>query len=148
MSFKITGLNEGFQKISEKRLKQNLEKNVRRALNRSGLVVEGKAKERIQRGPHSGKIYEKYNPRRTHRASAAGESPATDTGFLVSNISHKAVTREGKGLEMVVASSAPYSEFLEFGTRYIEERPFLQPALEDSADAIEKIFASESLIKK
>ena len=61
MSFKIVGLKEGFDKIAKKRLQENLEKNVRRALNRSGLIVAGKAKERIQRGPHTGKIYEKYN---------------------------------------------------------------------------------------
>lgn len=148
MSFKIVGLKEGFDKIAKKRLQENLEKNVRRALNRSGLIVAGKAKERIQRGPHTGKIYEKYNPRRTHQASAPGQSPATDTGFLVSNIKHKTVQRNGQDLEMVVASSAPYSDFLEFGTRNMAERPFLQPSLDESAKNIQKIFASESLIKK
>ena len=62
--------------------------------------------ENISRGNKSGKVYEKYNPRRSHKASAVGEYPATDTGFLVNNITTKL---QPNGLEGEVVSRADYS---------------------------------------
>ena len=43
-------------------------------------LIRGEAIKSIQTGSKSGIVYEKYNPRRTHRASAPGEAPASDTG--------------------------------------------------------------------
>ena len=50
--------------------------------------------ENISRGAKSGETYEKYNPRRTHKASAPGEAPASDTGNLVSQIRVKAENKD------------------------------------------------------
>ena len=44
------------------------------------------AVDNILRGAKSGETYVKYNPRRTHQASASGQFPASDTGFLANNI--------------------------------------------------------------
>ena len=48
--------------------------------------IRGEAIQSIQTGSKSGIVYQKYNPKREHRASAPGESPASDTGNLVSKI--------------------------------------------------------------
>lgn len=88
----------------------------------------------IQRGIKTGTTYQKYNPRRTHRASSAGQPPATDTGRLVSSITQE---RTGKA-EAEVGSTVKYSKFLEFGTRDMDERPWLRPALKKAGKAFEE----------
>ena len=94
-------------------------------------VIEGGAQEirkeavrSIQQDPKSGIIYQRYNPRRRHQSSAKGEAPASDTGFLVSQIKVQKKSPD----EVVVESTAPYSAFLEFGTSQMGERPFMHPA--------------------
>ena len=88
----------------------------------------------IQRGPATGKVYEKYNPRRTHQASAPGEAPMSDTGDLARHITTdqqnpSSVKRLGN---VGAAAGAPdgfeYADFLEFGTDDMEPRPFAWPA--------------------
>ena len=91
--------------------------------------------ENISRGNKSGKVYEKYNPRRSHKASAVGEYPATDTGFLVNNITTKL---QPNGLEGEVVSRADYSSHLEFGTSKLGARPFMQPSLEQTRPKIRR----------
>ena len=125
-----------FAKKLDKRLKEN---KVKSYVSRATLMVEGTAKESIQKGG-TGILYEKYKPRRSHRASAPKEPPATDTGFLVSNISMN-VKKEPNGVIIgQVISSAPYSEHLEFGTTNMTERPFMHPALEKNRRKIQALF--------
>ena len=125
-----------FAKKLDKRLKENKLKSY---VSRATLMVEGTAKESIQKGG-TGILYEKYKPRRSHRASAPNEPPATDTGFLVSNISMN-VKKEPNGVIIgQVISSAPYSEHLEFGTTNMTARPFMQPALEKNRRKIQALF--------
>lgn len=140
-----TTSTDGLRKILGQRIEINTEKNIRRLLNRAALRVENTAKESIQRGVKSGRVYTKGGI--THQASAEGEAPATDTGFLVSNISHNTVRAEGTKLISQVFSGAEYSAYLEFGTRKMAERPFLQPALDENAPKIEADFRKGGLIK-
>ena len=63
------------------------------------------AVDNILRGSKTGETYEKYNPRRSHRASASGEFPASDTGFLANNIVTKL---SSDGLSGEVTSRADY----------------------------------------
>jgi HK97 gp10 family phage protein len=79
----------------------------------------------IQRGPKSGIVYDKTNPNRTHRASAPGQAPASDTGRLANSI-----TAEISGKEATITAGTEYAAPLEFGTRDIEPRPFMVPAME------------------
>lgn len=79
----------------------------------------------ILRGTKSGVTYEKTNPKRKHRASAAGEPPASDTGRLANAIT---ANIEGKSAEIVAGTE--YAAHLEFGTLKMEPRPFLTPAVE------------------
>lgn len=93
-----------------------------------GLGLLSTSKERIQRGSKSGRIYEKYGPRRTHRASAPGESPATDTGGLVSSGFQEL---DAPSVEVRVGFGKLYAAMLEYGTRRMAARPFLLPALDE-----------------
>ena len=144
-NIKIVGLESGFNEILEKRLQTNLRQVVTRNLRRASLIVEGEAKQSIQRGTKTGKIYKRRSI--THQASAPGQAPASDTGFLVSNITSTAPTNVMKNIEVNVISKAPYSKFLEFGTRNMEARPFLQPALEKNRRKIKQIFRATSYLK-
>ena len=62
------------------------EKNCQAAMFRAVNLVKNEAVQSIMRGAKTGSTVKKYNPNRTHTQSAAGEPPASDTGFLVSNI--------------------------------------------------------------
>ena len=92
-------------------------------------LVRNTALESIAEGGKSGITYKKYNPSRIHTASGPGQAPATDTGFLISNI-HKDI--DAYGLVGYVESRAPYSSELEFGTQTMSPRPFMQPAIEQN----------------
>ncbi|OUW99072.1 MAG: hypothetical protein CBD88_01240 [Flavobacteriales bacterium TMED228] len=129
----------------EKRLKNNAKKNVQRALVRSTNEVRNQAVESIMRGSKSGGAVIRYNPRREHIRSAGGEAPASDTGFLVSQISTEVKMSTTGGVGSVV-SAAPYSAPLEFGTSVMEARPFLQPALRKSRRKIESIFRQQGIV--
>lgn len=136
---------DGLKKIIQKRFDANTEKHIKRRLERASLLVEGTAKENIQRGAKTGKVYKRRGIE--HQASAKGEYPATDTGFLVANIGHTTVKHQGTKYIARVFSGAPYSKFLEFGTRKMGERPFLQPSLERNVEKIEALFKKGGLLK-
>lgn len=87
----------------------------------------------IQGGPKNGRLYEKYAPRRQHRASSPGQAPATDTGRLVSSIA-----ADITGLTAEVSANVQYAAPLEFGTVNMAPRPFLQPALEKEREKFEQ----------
>lgn len=125
-----------FKKKLNKKLTEN---KVEQYITRGTLMVQNTAKESILKGG-TGRTYEKYNPRRTHVASAPNQPPASDTGFLVSNITMN-VKKEVNGVVVgQVISSAPYSQALEFGTTTMTERPFMQPALQKNKSKIKALF--------
>lgn len=133
MSFKFD--MKDFSKKLNKRLERN---KVKKIITESTLLVADTAKRSIQAGG-KGIEYQKYNPRRTHRASAEGDPPATDTGFLVKNITMEIKTEKNAVIGQI-RSSAPYSKHLEFGTVNIMPRPFMQPALEKNKAKIKRKF--------
>jgi len=67
----------------------------------------------------------------THTASSEGNAPNTDTGKLVASI---AVENNKTGMFSLVGSNLDYATFLEFGTRSMGARPFLQPALDKNEE--------------
>jgi HK97 gp10 family phage protein len=117
-----------------KKLNKQLEPDFQEVVKGGGQLIRGEAVKSIQSGAKSGIVYEKYNPRRTHRASAPGEAPASDTGNLVSKIK---VKQKSKNI-VFVESNANYSAFLEYGTSKMQPRPFMFPAFEKSKKPIEK----------
>jgi len=137
IDLKITNL-KAFNKKLEKRLKDN---KVKEYVTRGTMMVQNTAKESILKGG-TGRSYEKYEPRRTHRASAPNQPPASDTGFLASQITMDVDVKSNGTVVGQIISSAPYSKHLEFGTTQMTERPFMQPALEKNRRKIEGLFTT------
>tara|TARA_R110000868_G_C10524364_1_gene733395 strand:- start:171 stop:602 length:432 start_codon:yes stop_codon:yes gene_type:complete len=143
MSFKNL---EAFKKRLEKNLITKAHKNVFDAVKDSTQLVESHAKKSIQAGG-SGQSVQKYNPNRVHTQSKANEPPATDTGFLVSQISISIDPKADGSVVGQIISSAPYSKALEFGTVNMQPRPFMHPALRKNKNKILKIFKREGIIR-
>ena len=80
----------------------------------------------VQQGPASGRVYQKYKPRRVHQASAPGEAPASDTGRLANSIFFD---KEGP-LTATVGSLVTYAAHLEYKPSNMGGRPFFRPAVE------------------
>jgi HK97 gp10 family phage protein len=136
---------DALKKGLEKRLEKTAPIEVAKKLQKGARLVEGTAKESIQRGVKSGRVYTRKGIQ--HQASASGEPPASDTGFLVANITTGDLKKAVDSISIQVESKAPYSKFLEFGTRNMQPRPFLQPALEKNKRKIEATFKKGGLIK-
>lgn len=122
-----------------KNYSSSMKRKIKDTMNVAGMLVRNTAVISILSGGKSGKVYEKYNPRRTHRSSSDGQPPASDTGFLASNI---VLNVDRDGMTATVESRAKYSVHLEFGTQKMKARPFMQPALEENKPKIRRMFAN------
>jgi HK97 gp10 family phage protein len=134
---KVIGLDSLRAKL--RALPNDSKKPVRDAINGGALAVEREAKTRVQRGKRSGRIYIRNYGRKftgewflrrkgiVHQASAPGEPPKSDTGYLASHIT---TVLDMDGLGANVESQAEYSKHLEFGTSKMAARPFLFPSFE------------------
>lgn len=91
------------------------------------LATHKEAVRGVQRGPASGRLYQKYDPRRMHRASAPGERPASDTGRLAASIQFEPPTSKAKP-EGFVGTNLLYGKFLELKPAARGGRPWLMPA--------------------
>jgi hypothetical protein len=77
---------------------------------------------------------------RSHTASAPGESPAIDTGFL-----HNSIQVDIRSnTEAVILIPPEYAEALEFGTATMAARPFVRPAI----DSVTKRFDSGGFLSE
>jgi HK97 gp10 family phage protein len=116
---------------------QKVLQNIKRAVRISSNQVRNEAVTSITQNPRAGNTVTRYDPKRTIKISKEGDPPASDTGFLASNI-HLIV--DGDGMGASVESRAKYSAFLEFGTRDMMARPFMQPALEKGRRKYREMF--------
>lgn len=109
-------------------LKRRIEAN----LVIAGEVVATEVRRNIQTSPRGGKTYTLSNPNRTHTASAAGESPATDLGFLVRSIQTEPDMQNLRIRILSLHSIAPYAKRLEFGdlSAGLAPRPFMFKGLD------------------
>ena len=130
IKFKVSNLKKVLSQMDK--LEKDMEIPFQQIVKGGGQLIRGEAIKSIQTGAKSGVMYQKYNPRREHRASAPGQAPASDTGNLVSKIIVKQKTRNITNVE----SNANYSAFLEYGTSKMEARPFMLPAFEKSKKPI------------
>ena len=128
VTIRMTGVEEVLKRLSE--FESKIKDAVKKEVNIGLLMIETNAKRRVQQGAKTGRVYEKYKPRRTHRASAEGQSPASDTGYLAENI--KAEPDVG-GLSGSVVSHAGYSFWLEYDPH---RRPFMFPAMREEEPKI------------
>ena len=132
VQIKVSNIKKALKQL--KTLQKDLEPDFQEIVKGGAQLIRGEAIKSIQSGAKSGIVYEKYNPRRTHRASAPGEAPASDTGNLVSKI---IIRQDGKD-KTNVESNAHYSSYLEYGTSKMEPRPFMFPAFEKIRKPIEQ----------
>ena len=124
------------------RLLTSVDGPVGRDLQRRAVEVEAAGK-RLLSQHGSGRVYKKSKPSRIHQASAPGEPPAPDTGQLRAALGHE-LGHDADGLYADVGYGvdpdtrveqesgtgiADIAEYLEVGTRRMEPRPFLRPAL-------------------
>jgi hypothetical protein len=100
---------------------------VAKTLLRKAVLVDASAK-RLLSSHGRGRVYRLSNPKRTHQASAPGESPATDLGRLRASINY-AIAVDSIGLYSWVGTNVSYAGYLERGTSRMAPRPYLRPAL-------------------
>jgi len=143
MSFKNV---QAFKARLKKKVDVRGTKNAKQAVTRAVMLVEGAAKESIAAGG-SGSSVIRYNPRRTHTTSKPLQAPATDTGFLISQITTTVMPLPNGSIVGQIISSAPYSKALEYGTTNMQPRPFMHPAFVKNKKKIKEIFVSEGIIK-
>ena len=132
MTVRIEGLEELNRSLA--RVSSKFESEATALVNRTAQNIRNTAVRSIQKQSPNGVTYEKYNPRRSHVASAPGNPPNTDTGRLVGSI--RAVM-SGTPTAYVDAL-ADYAVHLEFGTRNMAARPFMTPAVEAERDKYRK----------
>lgn len=120
-------------------------KALAKAVNVGLLLIETNCKKKVQSHSSNGRAYTKGGV--THTASAGGNPPNTDTGYLVSQMH---VELETDGLTGHFVSGAGYSSHLEYGTVNMQARPFVYPAFAEELPGILKDFekiANEYIIK-
>ena len=130
IKFRVTNLKKVLSQLEN--LDKQLEPEFQEIVKGGAQLIRAEAIRSIQTGAKSGVMYQMYNPRREHRASAPGQPPASDTGNLVSKI----IVRQKSQDVTSVESNANYSAFLEYGTSKMEARPFMLPAFEKSKKPI------------
>jgi hypothetical protein len=108
--------------IDETLIKGDVNEAVGKLIRTVAFVVEAEIK-KLMTLPKHGRRYRRGT--RSHTASAPGEAPAVDTGFLINTIK----TTIKSDTEAVIEIPAEYAEGLEFGTSRVEARPFARPAI-------------------
>ena len=78
-------------------------------------------------------------------ASAPGQPPAPQSGSLRDNWQEQQlVSGNGGGIRIImkIRSDMYYAKFLDPGTRYIAQRPYIEPIKQKAKPAIASLFAS------
>lgn len=96
------------------------------------LAIRMQVQDAIRQGG-TGRVYEKYSPRRTHQASAPGQPPASDTGRLLNSIYF-----DLKPMTATVGSKLAYAYYLEFGTRRMAPRPIWVKVAQREGDELRR----------
>lgn len=94
------------------------------ALTKSVVQLDAYAKQKIQGGSRSGRVYRRRSV--SHQASAPGEYPKTDTGQLVASLFFRL---GGDRLTAFFGTRLLYGRYLEYGTTNLRPRPWLRPTL-------------------
>lgn len=83
-------------------------------------------------GAKSGRSYSHL----PNRSSAAGETPAVQSGELVNSLERK-TTRSSRGRATAVVTTAnDHAALLEYGSSRMAPRPFMRPGLDRNAEKI------------
>lgn len=134
----------GVEVLGVQELEANMEKLAKKfsqdiveAAIASGEIVRTEAIESIQEVSRGDDVerYREGGNSYMHTASKVGDAPNTDTGALVRSVQVEVGTKY-----VYVGSSLDYAKWLEFGTRRMGARPWLNPALERKRNEIRKQF--------
>jgi hypothetical protein len=106
------------------RLRMDVRAGIGQALAVSVVEMDAYAKQKIQGGSRSGRVYRRRSV--THQASAPGEYPKSDTGQLVASLFFKVAADK---LSAFFGTMLDYGKWLEYGTRLMSARPWLLPTL-------------------
>ena len=121
----ITGDKELARALA--RLGKGVQKEAGKVVDATALEVRGEIVKGYNKGPATGRVYQRGNI--SHRASAPGEAPMTDTGRLASSVVY-----ENTGtLSAEVHTKVNYGAWLEYGTRDIAPRPLWLPTAKKAA---------------
>ena len=143
---KVIGLDRLQKKL--RRIPELNRRGVRGAIANSALALQGDAARSIQQGARSGRIYttefftdaqgrvRPIGKRPPHQASAPGEPPKSDEGGRGGLAGSIFAELSEDGLSAEVGTDVKYGTHLEFGTRKMAARPWLQPAFERNKDKI------------
>ena len=93
----------------------------------------------LVRAPQGHRFWAKLRPT-PHQASDAGEAPANDSGALIASIDSEV---DRNKLLSSVSAAGLIPLFLEYGTRYMEPRPFMRVAAINKAKEIQAGVADE-----
>jgi len=140
-------LNRDLKKIGEKLYKTAVETpdTITRELALGATDIRNTIVMSMRNTPKTGRWYKRG--KKKHRASSPGNPPAIDRGKLVRSIMFNVRDME---VEIGAIGGAPYAESLEFGTKKMEPRPFLDPAVKKHAPEIVEIVGQKvfEVIKK
>ena len=134
VNVQVRGLAEA--KAAIQAFGQEVADAVGNAVQATALEATSNIKRAIQRPPKTGREYTRGN--KTHRASAPGQAPATDTGALVNSIYFRWANVDSDDFTAAIGSRLDYAFNLEFGTRKMAARPAWVPAVEKAAPRLEK----------
>lgn len=123
---KIKIINEKYHsKINTARERTCHDENIRKALKTHGNEVKKELVTVLTTGSRTGRVYSYRGSK--HIASAPGEAPASRSGKLAKGFRYKSSHNQlTVGNVVFSREGAPYSLFLEEGTRKMKPRPFFQ----------------------
>lgn len=107
-----------------------------RGMRKAGTVVIKEMRRLMLEEPKSGHLYG------THRASAPGEPPASETGRLVRSFKPE-INKQGDKIILTISSSEPHFRFTEGGTSKMAKRPLIEPAVKNVTPRMVAIIALE-----
>jgi len=90
---------------------KDVENELGEVVDKVAITIRTEVQKAISRGGRTGVVYKRG--KKTHQASAPGEPPKTDTGFLVNQMLYNKPDK----LTAEIGNNAKYAYWLEYGTR-------------------------------
>lgn len=122
VSVQVTGAKE--IKLRYQKLPRSVIRQVDAEIGRLLVAMDSNVKQTIQTGGRSGRVYKRRTV--THRASAPGEPPKTDTGKLVAGFVFK-TKRTINGVVGDLMNKTNYAKYVEYKPKSRGGRPFMRP---------------------
>jgi|TARA_R110000850_G_scaffold27991_1_gene78582 hypothetical protein len=125
-AIEVTGTKE-LSRALEK-LGDEIKREASNEVEYTGQELRTEIIRKYQDGPATGGMYFLKNPNRTHRASAVGEYPMSDTGRLATGTIFKRIA----ALSVQVSNNIKYAAPLEFGSRGQGPRPAWRDTVDET----------------